>query len=60
MVDFAGDHGRSQRLRDGREPHEASGVAVRRHTAFPIDDAGSRELDGPAVDLAKCLHAARY
>jgi hypothetical protein len=33
---------------------------VRRDDAGGIDSAGGRKPDGPAVDLAKCLHAARY
>ena len=48
------------RLRDGRQSHRMRRVAARRHLATWIDDARGSELDGPVVDLAKCLHARRY
>ena len=35
-------------------------IAERRRCPSAIDDARGCELDGPAVDLAKCLHARRY
>ena len=36
------------------------GIAVRRGASVLIDDTRCREVDRPAVDLAKCLHARRY
>ena len=51
---------RGDRLRHGCQSDRARRVAVRRHLAAWIDDTGGGELDGPVVDLAKCLHARRY
>ena len=51
---------RGDRLRHRRETDRAPDVTVRRDPAFAIDHTRGGELDRPVVDLAKCLHAARY
>ena len=55
------EHGkRGNRLRDGFQPDDARRITVGRDDSGGIDNASRGKPDGPAVDLAKCLHAARY
>jgi hypothetical protein len=51
---------RGDGLRDRGQPHDARDVALGRDDAGGIDNASGGKPDEPAVDLAKCLHAARY
>jgi hypothetical protein len=51
---------RRHRLGHGGEPHGSRRVAAHRDVPGGIDDTGRRKLDGPAVDLAECVHARRY
>ena len=51
---------RGDGLRDRSEAHRASGIAARRNGAVGTDDTGGCIRNRPPVELAKCLHAARY
>ena len=51
---------RGDRLRHRRETNRGHDVTVRRDLAFGIHRTCRGELDRPVVDLAECLHAARY
>jgi hypothetical protein len=51
---------RNDGLGDRCQSDRPSAVAVRRDRPTRIDDADCSERDRPVIDLAKCLHAARY
>ena len=57
-----GDERRERRdgLRYGCESDGSRNVPACRDGPAAVDHAGRGELDGPLVDLAKGLHAARY
>ena len=51
---------RGDGLRDGRERQHAVCVSLGHGPVAGSRDAGGGERHRPGLDLAKCLHAARY
>ena len=51
---------RGDQLRHRSEANRARRITVGGNSPARFDDASGREVDGPAVDLAKYLHARRY